>query len=190
MDTSPISRSAVDTHWCIAIISKIKPAQISTNYFCFSCFYTSDVGTGWVCCGFFLLQQKKWSSRNQCNIHTSVRKSNGKYNWVFDMVSELHQLWDAERVPKFSVPFRFLRWRICLPQVPHHPPVLQRFPLLLVCQLCDSLGSDDSGGCLCFLLLGVQQVSWYACLPSVCLIWQSSQVCDRMRECLSPGLEI
>lgn len=93
------------------------------------------------------------------------------------LCSELHnQSWKGA-VPRIRVPFRLLRRRDRLPQIPDRPAVLQRLPLLLVCQLRHGYGTDDPGRGLRLVLLGLQEAGRHACLPSVLCTREISQVC-------------
>lgn len=74
------------------------------------------------------------------------------------------------RVPWCRVLVCLLRRGDPLPQIPHPLPVLQRFPLLLVCQLRDSLGPGHPGGGLRLLLLGFQKAWRYSRQPHLCLV--------------------
>lgn len=79
-------------------------------------------------------------------------------------------------VSRCRMPVCLLRWREPLPQIPHPVPVLQRLPLLLVCQLCDGPGTGHSVGSLRLLLLGLQEARWHASLPHFRLAGTGSQV--------------
>lgn len=74
------------------------------------------------------------------------------------------------------VPVCLLWWGDPLPQVPHPVPVLQRLPLLLVRQLCDSPGPGHSVGGFRLVLLGLQEAWRYPSLPHLCLAGKSPPV--------------
>lgn len=74
------------------------------------------------------------------------------------------------RVPRCRVLVCLLRRGDPLPQIPHPLPVLQRFPVLLVCQLCDSPGPGHTGGGLRLILLGFQKARRHSRQPHLRLL--------------------